>query len=80
MNNSEKFQEVFGCYATEMWATSEAEFLNWINAEYVENVVCKIELEESVKTKLIENFETKKVILKDIKELNKKYITKNEKK
>lgn len=34
MNNAEKFQEVFGYYATEMWAKSELEFLKWINKEY----------------------------------------------
>ena len=35
MNNAEKFQEVFGYYATEMWAKPENEFLEWINSEYV---------------------------------------------
>lgn len=34
MNNAEKFKEVFGYYATEMWAKPEQEFLNWLNAEY----------------------------------------------
>lgn len=34
MNNAEKFQEVFGYYATEMWAKPETEFLEWINSEY----------------------------------------------
>ena len=31
--NAEKFQKVFGFYATEMWAKSEKEFLEWINSE-----------------------------------------------
>ena len=34
MNNAEKFQEIFGYYATEMWAKPEKEFLDWANAEY----------------------------------------------
>ena len=34
MNNAEKFQEVFGYYATEMWAKPESEFLEWINSNY----------------------------------------------
>lgn len=51
-----------------------------VNAEYLENVVCRIELEESTKTKLIEDFDNKKIILKDVKEINKKYITKSENK
>lgn len=36
MNNAEKFKQMFGFYATEMWAKSEQEFLDWINAEYVQ--------------------------------------------
>lgn len=34
MNNGEKFWEVFGLYATEMWAKSERDFLEWLNSEY----------------------------------------------
>ena len=33
MTNAEKFQEVFGIYATEMWAMSEQDFLKWLNAD-----------------------------------------------
>jgi len=36
MTNSEKFQKVFGYYATEMWAKPEKEFLEWINSEALE--------------------------------------------
>ena len=36
MTNAEKFQKVFGYYATEMWAKPEKEFLEWINAEALE--------------------------------------------
>ncbi len=47
-----------------------------INSQYTENVVCKIELEEEKKAKLMGDFETKKINLKEIKELSKKYINK----
>ncbi len=33
MTNAEKFQEVFGIYATEMWAMSEQDFLKWLNTD-----------------------------------------------
>ena len=32
MNNAEVFQEVFGIYATELWAMPESDFLDWLNA------------------------------------------------
>ena len=48
-----------------------------VNSQYTENVVCKIELEEEKKAKLMDDFETKKINLKEIKELSKKYITKS---
>lgn len=54
--------------------------INIVNAEYLENIVCKIELEESTKKRLIGDFENKKINLKDIKEINKKYIIKSENK
>ena len=38
MNNAEKFQEVFGYYATEMWAKPESEFLEWINSNYTPTI------------------------------------------
>ena len=47
-----------------------------VNSQYTENVVCKIELEEEKKAKLMDDFETKKINLKEIKELSKKYINK----
>lgn len=34
MNNAEKFNEVFGSYATELWAKSEAELLEWLWGAY----------------------------------------------
>lgn len=32
MKNSDKFQEIFGLYATEVWAMPEEDFLEWLNA------------------------------------------------
>ena len=34
MNNAEKFKQIFGLYATKLWAKPESEFLKWLNAEY----------------------------------------------
>ena len=51
--------------------------INIVDANYQENIVCKIELEEDKKEKLINNFETNNIKLTNIKELNKKYITKS---
>ena len=48
-----------------------------INSIYEEYIVCKIELEETQKTKLLEDFETKKINLKDLKFLSKKFIDKS---
>ena len=43
MTNAEKFKNIFGLYATELWAKSEKEFLKWLNTEtqetYCENLV-----------------------------------------
>lgn len=46
------------------------------NVEYSDFITCRIELEEIKKEKLMKNIETKAIILKDIKEIAKKYITK----
>lgn len=51
--------------------------INIVDANYQENIVCKIELEEDKKEKLMNDFETKNIKLTNIKELNKKYITKS---
>ncbi len=51
--------------------------INIIETSYQENIICKIELEEDRKTKLMDDFETKKINLTNIKELYKKYITKS---
>lgn len=34
MSNAEKFKQIFGLYATELWAKSESEFLTWLNTEH----------------------------------------------
>ena len=47
------------------------------NTKYLENIICKIELEEEKKKKIIKNFEIKNINLIYIKELYKKYITKS---
>lgn len=47
------------------------------NTEYSEWVTCNIELEDEKKEKLEKDFETKDIILKDIQEITKKYITKS---
>lgn len=51
--------------------------INIITTQYTENIICKIELEEEIKTKLMQDYETKKIIIKDIKFLSKKYIEKS---
>jgi hypothetical protein len=33
MINADKFKEVFGIYATELWAMPEADFLKWLNTD-----------------------------------------------
>lgn len=45
--------------------------------EYRECIVCKIELEDAKKEILWEDFEKKAIILNDMKEITKKYITKS---
>lgn len=51
--------------------------INIVDIDYKENIVCKIELEEVRKEKLLDDFETKNIKLTNIKELYKKYITKS---
>lgn len=33
MTNADKFKQIFGIYATELWSMPEEEFLAWLNAE-----------------------------------------------
>ena len=48
-----------------------------VNVEYNEFIRCKIDLEDNKKEKLMRDYETKNIILKDIKEITKKYIIKS---
>ena len=42
MINADKFEQVFGIYATELWAKPEKEFLEWLNSEAQEvNLISK---------------------------------------
>lgn len=34
VNNAEKFKDVFGLYATELWSMPEKKFLDWLNNNY----------------------------------------------
>lgn len=85
----EESQTIQKCQGTEMLITLEYGQLDCFkyycknhnilltNVEYSEFVVCKIALEDDKKEKLMKDFETKDIILKDIKETTKKYITKS---
>ena len=33
MTNADKFEQLFGIYATELWAMPESDFLEWLNKE-----------------------------------------------
>lgn len=84
----EKSQKVQKCIGEELEATLEYNELesfkyyckknqiNITNLEYQENITCKIEMEQAQKEKLMEDYNTKKIKISKIKELNKKYITK----
>lgn len=48
-----------------------------ISSQYSDIIICKIELDEKNKIKLLDDFETKKVKLKDLKFLSKKIIDKS---
>lgn len=48
-----------------------------VNVEYGEFITCKIEVGDAQKEKLWQDFTIKNIILKDIKEVAKKYITKS---
>lgn len=51
--------------------------INIVDIDYKEYIVCKIELEEDKKAKLLEDYEIKNIKLNNIRELNKKYINKS---
>ena len=82
-------KKVFKCQGIEMLALVEySEFdkfkyycntneIKITNVEYIQTIKCTIELNENKKEKLNNDFNTKSIILKDLKEIRKKYITKN---
>ena len=41
MSNADMFTKTFGIYATELWAMSEQDFLEWLNSKYSEEKPCK---------------------------------------
>lgn len=51
--------------------------INIVDMKYAEKIVCRIELEEQTKQKLMRDIDTKNVFLNSIKDLSKKYITKS---
>lgn len=85
----EESQKVHKCEGVEMSVTStypDFELFKYYckkhqilitNVEYSDLVVCKIELEVDKKERLWKDFKAKDIILKDIKEITKKYITKS---
>lgn len=48
-----------------------------VEIQYLEKIICKIELEETKKLKIIKDYETQKININKIVELSKKYITKS---
>lgn len=89
LNAIEKSSTIQKCEGIEMLVTTEySEFDSFkyycksnniliTNVEYCELISCKIEMEHDKKEKLLKDFETKAIILKDVKEITKKYITKS---
>ncbi len=51
--------------------------INISNIQYSQSIECIIELVESKEERLKNDFNTKSIILKDLKEIRKKYVTKN---
>lgn len=41
MTNADKFKEIFGLYATELWVMLEVDFLKWLNADYTTELQTK---------------------------------------
>lgn len=86
INDSEKVEKCIGIEAeVELQYNNLENFkyyckINNINTEeyiYLNTIICKIHIEERTKAKLIEDFETKKVNLINLKFLSKKIINKS---
>ena len=85
----EKSERIEKCYGHELEVSLEYnEFenfkyycknnkINIVETQYLENIVCKIELEESESNQLKKDFETRKINIKKINDFSKKYITKS---
>lgn len=64
MTNAEKFKQLFGIYATELWAMPEEKFLEWLNAEELEKqeqdrwIPCSVRPPENKKRVLV-SYDTK---------------------
>lgn len=67
-NNFEKFQ--YYCKTND---------INIVNTDYLGNIVCKISMEESKKTKLLKDFEEKNINITSLDFFDKKMITKSKK-
>lgn len=83
---SEKLQKCEGIEMQVIVEYSEFDYFKYycknnqiliVDVEYSESIVCKIELEVDKKEKLVKDFETKAIFLKDVREITKKYITKS---
>lgn len=48
---ADRFKQIFGVYATEIWALPESDFLNWLNSEAPE---LKIEMREMTNSEILE--------------------------
>ena len=86
IEKSEKIEMVFGIVMMARVDYSEYEKFKYYcqknqirveNSQYGEDIVCNISLENKVKDKLINDFETKNINLKELKEINKKIIEKS---
>lgn len=42
MKNADLFKMVFGIYATQMWAMSEEDFLEWLNTPFKNNKIMEL--------------------------------------
>lgn len=86
IENSDRIQMVYGVQMQAKIEYSQYEKFKYYcqknnikieNSEYGQDIICKIQLENGVKEKLINDFETKNVILKELDQINKKIIEKS---
>lgn len=86
IENSERVEMVYGVQMQAKIEYSEYEKFKYYcqknnikieSSEYGQDIICKIELENDVKEKLINDFTTKNVILKELDQINKKIIEKS---